>query len=45
MHPGRELINLYASRWEHEGYYGELKGEMKTQDLPKKGQTEHDALA
>jgi hypothetical protein len=30
VHPGGELINLYTSRWEHEGYYGELKNEMKT---------------
>lgn len=31
-YPARELIDLYSSRWEHEGFYGEIKLELKTKD-------------
>lgn len=32
-HPALELVRLYASRWEHELYYAELKVELMKGDL------------
>lgn len=32
QYPARVLIDLYSSRWEHEGFYGEMKLELKTKD-------------
>lgn len=32
-HRALELVELYAARWEHELYYGELKGELMDGDL------------
>jgi hypothetical protein len=33
QYPAAELLKLYASRWEHEIYYKELKIEMRNADL------------
>ena len=33
QYPARELLELYAQRWEHEGFYRELKVDMRSSPL------------
>jgi hypothetical protein len=33
LYPAQELVKLYATRWEHELYFRELKSELKLNDL------------